>query len=82
MFSVTTAWGNFEINGTFDMENSIVTFNIPKACIGHPKPGDVLTESSAWEGLRFTKETLITVGLIGELAKDWAGYGTNYIIQY
>lgn len=81
MFGVTTEWASLEIDGAFDTDNNIVAFQIPKDYVGNPEPGDALTLPNAWAGLRFEKETLITV-LIGELATDWTGYGRDYTIQY
>lgn len=69
------------IEGAFDFEKEIVTFMIPKSLIGNPQPGDKLTDTYAWTGLRF-KIDLLTVFLGGELAKDYAGPGKDYIIQY
>jgi len=75
-------WGPFyDINGSFDIENSIVTFEIQKNIIGNPGPGDILTKTDAWTGLRFIFEPA-TIPLGGEAAKDWAGYGLDYVIQY
>jgi hypothetical protein len=71
----------YEIDGSIDKENNIITFKIPKDYIGDPKPGDILTNTNAWAGLRFSKETLFTA-VIGELAKDWTEYGRDYVIQY
>ncbi len=70
-----------EINGSFDFEKHIIYFAVPKRYIGDPQPGDVLTETNAWTALRFGAEP-ITVFFGGELAKDWSGYGKEYIIQY
>jgi hypothetical protein len=70
-----------DANGSFDLENDIVFFEIQKNVIGDPEPGDVLTKTDAWTGLRFIFEPL-TIPLGGEVAKDWAGYGRDYIIQY
>jgi hypothetical protein len=70
-----------DANGSFDLENDIVFFEIQKNVIGDPEPGDVLTKTDAWTGLRFIFEPL-TIPLGGEVAKDWAGYGRDYIIEY
>jgi len=70
-----------DANGSFDLENDIVFFEIQKNVIGDPEPGDILTKTDAWTGLRFIFEPL-TIPLGGEVAKDWAGYGRDYIIQY
>ena len=70
-----------EVEGSFDLENNIVTFKIDKQVIGNPQPGDVLSETDAWTALRFRFDPL-NFFLGGEIAKDWAGYGDNYVIQY
>lgn len=64
-----------------DIEKNIITLKIPKNIIGNPNPGDVLTETSAWTGLRFISE-IFTYPFGGELVKDPAPYGSEYIIQY
>lgn len=69
------------ISGSFDIENDIVTFRIPKLLIGYPSKGDILTQTDAWNALRFKIEPA-TWPYGGELAKDWAGYGKDYEIQY
>jgi len=75
-------WGVYEeAGGSFEINNDIVRFQIPKNLIGDPEPGDVLTQTDAWTGLRFIFEPF-TIPLGGEVAKDWAGYGSNYTIQY
>lgn len=71
----------YEIEGSIDKENKIVTFKIPKNFIGNPKPGDILSNTDAWAGLRFSKETFFTA-IMGDLAKDWTEYGRDYVIQY
>ena len=70
-----------EINGSFDVENNIIYFAIPKDMIGNPNQGDVLTDTNAWSALRFAAEPF-TIFFGGELAKDWSGYGREYVIQY
>jgi hypothetical protein len=75
-------WGKYyDIDGTFDLENNIVRFETPKSIIGNPEPGDILTKTDAWTGLRFIFEPA-TIPLGGEVAKDWAGYGQDYTIKY
>ena len=75
-------------SGSFDLENNIVTFRVPKVIIGNPQPGDVLTDTWAWTALRFKIEPA-TWPFGGELAKDAApfitdieDYGEDYVIQY
>jgi len=70
-----------DANGSFDLNDDTVIFEIPKNVIGNPEPGNILTRTDAWAGLRFIFEPL-TIPLGGEVAKDWAGYGKDYIIQY
>ena len=75
-------WGKYyDIEGSFDLENNIVRFETPKSLIGNPEPGDILTKTDAWTGLRFIFEPA-TIILGGEVAKDWAGYGQDYTIKY
>lgn len=64
-----------------DDEKNLVTLKIPKNIIGNPNPGDILTYTNAWTGLRFIAEVL-TYPFGGELAEDHTSYGNNYIIQY
>ena len=70
-----------KVTGSFDLEKNIVTFRIPKILIGYPSKGDILTQTDAWNALRFKIESA-TWPYGGELAKDWAGYGQDYEIQY
>jgi hypothetical protein len=72
----------FTINGDFDEENNIVFFKVPKSLVGYPQQGDVLTQTDAWNALRTRMELLTLLSGDGELIKDWAGYGRDYIIQY
>ncbi len=82
-FFVTSGEDGYAIDGSLDAENDIVTFQIPKNMIGDPKPGDVLTNPETLTSLRLGKrDHLLFMILIGELAKDYAGNGKNYIIQY
>ena len=66
---------------TIDIEKNIITLKIPKNIVGNPNPGDALTETSAWTGLRFIRE-VFTIPLGGEMAKDPTSYGSEYLIQY
>lgn len=59
-----------------DYEEDIITLKIPKNLIGNPNPGDVLTYTNAWTGLRFISE------ICGDLLEDLSSYGKNYTIQY
>jgi len=63
-----------------EIENEI-TFKIPKELIGDPKPGEILTYTTARSGLRFIYEPFTYV-FGGELAIDVTPFGDNYIIQY
>ena len=81
-FGIFNRYGPYhDANGSFSLNNDIVRFEIPKNFIGNPEPGDILTKTDAWTGLRFIFEPL-TIPLGGEAAKDWAGYGKDYSIQY
>jgi hypothetical protein len=71
----------YNATGIFDIENDKVIFKISKDVIGNLEPGDILTNTDAWTGLRFKYEAL-TIPFGGEVAKDWAGYGSDYVIQY
>jgi len=59
-----------------DYEKNLIILKIPKNIIGDPNPGDVLSYTNAWAGLRFISE----IG--GDLVEDLTSYGDNYIIQY
>ena len=81
-FGIFNRYGPYQnATGTFDIENNVVRFEISKDVIGNPQPGDILTNTDAWTGLRFRFEPL-TIPLGGEVAKDWSGYGKDYVIQY
>ena len=64
-----------------DLEENVINFKIPKDLVGDPKPGDVLTYTNAWTGLRFICE-ILTYPLGGEMASDPTSYGKDYIVQY
>ena len=67
-------------DGTFDDENNIITWEIPKNAIGDPQPGDILTNTAAVTTLRFTDESGLP---LMDLLKDVALQGNkDYIIQY
>jgi hypothetical protein len=70
------------ITGSFDLDNNIINFKIPKHFIGSPDKGDVLTKTDAWNALRLVSGGTLIVSGDGELVKDWAGYGKDYTIQY
>jgi hypothetical protein len=81
-FGIFNRFGPYhDASGSFELENDLVIFEIPKNIIGNPEQGDILTNTDAWTGLRFIFEPL-TIPLGGEVAKDWAGYGTDYAIKY
>lgn len=81
LFSISSDYGSFTIDGSVDTDKNIVTFKIPKESIANPEPGDVLTNSYAWVGVRFSRETLLTAA-IGELALDYTEYGRDYVVRY
>jgi hypothetical protein len=68
-------------NCMIDVDINIIMLKIPKDIIGNPNPGDVLTETNAWTGLRFISE-IFTYSFGGELARDPTAYGVDYHIQY
>ena len=72
----------FTIAGSFDEENNIISFKVPKMLVGNPGKGDVLTQTDAWNALRKRIEVLTLLSGDGELIKDWAGYGRDYAVQY
>jgi hypothetical protein len=85
-----------EVNGTYDFEIGVITWEIPKEIIGNPKVGDVLidTWSNAFRRLGFigrigltrTALDVIILLVFGNNMWDYAPakgeYGLNYIIQY
>ncbi len=81
LFSISSDYGSFDIDGSIDTTKNIITFKIPKESIGNPEPGDVLTNSYTWVGVRFSRETLFTVA-IGELALDYTDHGRDYVVRY
>ena len=66
--------------GTYDVENSIITWVIPKQTIGDPNPGGFLTSTSACALLRPWDEASYTPG--ADFFKDLTGQGENYQIKY
>jgi hypothetical protein len=72
----------YEMHGEFDLEKNIVFFKVPKSLVGNPKQGDVLTQTDAWAALRHRVAFLSLIFGDGELIKDWAGYGRDYVVQY
>jgi len=64
-----------------DQENNLILLKIPKVIIGDPEPGDVLTQTNAWTGLRFVREFL-TFPFGGQMAIDPTPYGNDYTILY
>lgn len=85
-----------EINGTYNLETGIITCEIPKAIIGNPQTGDVLTDtwSNAFRRLGligrigFTRSVLDAIILLvfgnnmWDYAPERGEYGLDYIIQY
>jgi len=70
-------------DGIIDTENDIITFIVPKALVGNPKPGDLLTNTQVISGMRpFQKDRFILMLIFAEIGKDYAGIGSNYIVQY
>jgi hypothetical protein len=80
-------WHNVEV--TYDINRSIVTFKMDKKYIGVPKSGDLLIRTFAWTALRFNFEPFTLLFSKGELVLDAAPfiennteYGRNYQIMY
>jgi hypothetical protein len=83
-------------NGTYDFETGIITCEIPKAIIGNPQTGDVMTDtwSNAFRRLGFigrigftrTSLDLIILLVFGNNMWDYAPergeHGLDYVIQY
>lgn len=84
-----------DINGTYDIETGIITWEIPKEIIGNPLTGDVLTDtwSNAFRrigfigriGLTRTALDIIFLLVFGNNMWDYAPargeFGSDYIIQ-
>ena len=66
--------------GTFEEQENIITWLVPKDGIGNPQPGDVLLRPWAWIGIRIIDNDTGNYG--GELVKDWTSEGREYTIQY
>jgi hypothetical protein len=81
LFSISSDYVTAGIDGSIDYDKNTITYKIPKESMGNPKPGDILSHTNAWVGLRFSKESLFTVA-IGELALDYSNYGRDYVVQY
>lgn len=72
-----------KITGTFDVDNDIVTFIIPKKSIGNPQPGDMLTKPQVLTSLRpFKRDRPLLLRIFGEIGKDYAASDNNYVILY
>jgi hypothetical protein len=69
------------ISTSFDKENNIVIFKIPKNLIGDPKPGDILKRTRASTGITFFGYYL-DLYLALDTAPNFQSSGKNYIIQY
>jgi hypothetical protein len=68
--------------GTYNFENDVITWEVPKNAIGSPQPGDVLNNISPHTHLRFTYESGLPMM---DLFKDLSGNAKTtkeYIIQY
>jgi hypothetical protein len=71
------------ITGSFDVENDIVTFIIPKNTINNPQPGEILTKPQVLSSLRpFKRDHPIMLLILAEIGKDYANSENKYIIQY
>jgi hypothetical protein len=85
-----------EVNGSYNLDTGIITCKIPKAIIGNPQTGDVLTDtwSNAFRRLGligrigFTRTVLDALLLLvfgnnmWDYAPERGEYGLDYSIQY
>ncbi len=88
--------GYTRINGSYDFDNGIITWTVPKSLIGNPKEGEILTDtwSNAFRRLGFigrigfTRYILdaIILRIYGNNMWDYAPekgtFGRDYIIKY
>lgn len=84
------------VNGTYDFETGVITWEIPKEIIGNPQTGDILTDtwSNAFRRLGyigrigFTRTALDIIILIAfgnnmwDYAPDKGELGLDYVILY
>jgi hypothetical protein len=72
----------FECDGTYDFENNIITWMVPKDVVGNLQPGDVLYDICPHTHLRFPYESgLPMMDLFKDLSNN-AKTSNDYIIQY
>lgn len=82
-YSATHGENSKIITGSFDVENNIITFIIPKNTINNPQPGEILTNPQVLTSLRpFKRDHPIMLLIIAEIGKDYATSENNYIIQF
>jgi hypothetical protein len=70
-------------DGIFDIEDTVITWKIPKSNIGNPQPGEVLTKTKAYAVPGFPTSFLYYIFQYD--FRDWApniDYGMNYIIKH
>lgn len=70
------------IRASFDKENNLVTFKIPKNLIENPQMGDVLTRTRAASAITTTGGYILDFYLAADTAPNFQASGKNYIIQY
>jgi hypothetical protein len=71
-----------KINGAFNIDNDIVTFNIPKNKIDNPQPGDKLEKFQVLSSMRPFKRDKLILLFFAEIGMDYADSDKNYIIKY
>jgi hypothetical protein len=82
-YSATYGENSEIITGSFEVENDIVTFIIPKNTINNPQPGEALTKPQILTSLRpFKRDHLLMLLIFAEIGKDYASSENKYIIQY
>jgi len=69
------------ISASFDRQNNLVTFKIPKNLIGNPQPGDILTCTRAASAISTTLN-ILDFYFAFDSAPNYQASGKNYIIQF
>jgi hypothetical protein len=70
------------ISASFDKENNLVTFKIPKNLIGNPQPGDILTRTRAGSAISTASGYILDFYFALDVAPNYQASGKNYIIQF
>jgi hypothetical protein len=82
--SYIDTWNDSLNSGSFDLQNSIISWKVHKSCIGSPQPGDVLTHSFVFTAQRISIFGLIPFGIFFKSFFDESdpSESIDYIIQY